>query len=439
MAYTVRTVTLTALFWTAIAGTLKAESTGEEKINALEKQVAELSAQLESLKQDFTSEKSNLQNQAAQIEQIEGKVEQIGESSASNVPLDFSKFHFGGYGEVHANFQDNAESDVLDFHRMVLYLGYDFSDWISFHSEWELEHAFVSTDSDGEFVIEQAYVDFLLSEYFNVRAGRVLTPLGITNKKHEPPLFLGVERTAFDKYIIPTTWSSDGIGFFGQLNRALSYEFYVVGGLDGSQFTETSGIRDGRIKERASLNDVAYTGRLDYYPLLDSDPNLRVGVSGYWGGLDNGNNGDNPGIDSDIAIYSADFEYSIWKFDLTGAVAHTSLSKPEQLGKPGQDIAEEIFGWYLQTGYHFWPEEWKKGKLKDSDAVVFVRYDDYDTQYKMPSGVARNPKADRTEWTVGVNFYLTPNLVVKADYQMPDSAGSDNPDDRFNLGLGWSF
>ena len=43
-------------------------------------------------------------------------------------------------------------------------LGYDFNDWIKFHSETEVEHAFVSNESkDGELSVEQAYVDFLLS------------------------------------------------------------------------------------------------------------------------------------------------------------------------------------------------------------------------------------------------------------------------------------
>ena len=48
-------------------------------------------------------------------------------------------------------------------------------------------------------LIEQAAVDFLLSEPFNIRVGRVLTPLGIINKWHEPPSFNGVERPSFSK------------------------------------------------------------------------------------------------------------------------------------------------------------------------------------------------------------------------------------------------
>jgi len=361
------------------------------------------------------------------------------ETSLSGLDSALSKLKLGGYGEVHANFTEGTESDKTDFHRLVLYLGYDFADWISFHSETELEHAFVS-DDDGEISVEQAYIDFMLTGKFNIRAGRILTPIGIINKKHEPPTFNGVERPSFATNIIPTTWSSDGVGVFGSLNPSLSYEAYIVGGLDGSQFSSTSGIRGGRIKERPSLNEPAITGRLDYYPLFESlgrsDQSLRLGASGYFGGLDNGNNGSNPGIDGEIGITSADFEYSIQKFDFRGVVAHINIDGAKAIGN---NVAEEIFGWYLEGAYHFMPNEWKTGKLARSDATIFLRYDDYDTQYEMPSGVTANPAGDRTEWTFGTKFYLTPNFVIKADYQIRDDESGSDPDDLFNLGLGWAF
>ena len=351
------------------------------------------------------------------------------------------KLKFGGYGEIHGNFTEGSESDKADIHRLVLYLGYDFADWIKFHSETEIEHAYVN-DGDGEVAIEQAHLDFLHSDNFNVRAGRILTPVGIINKTHEPPTFNGVERPLFETEIIPTTWASDGVGIFGSFNPSLSYEAYVVGGLDGSGFNETTGIRGGRIKERPSLNEPSFTTRLDYRPfaeaLSNSDQSLRMGISGYFGGLDNGDQGSNPGIDGEIALTSADFEYSVSKFDFRGVIANINLDGARSLGGAA-DVAEEIFGWYLEGAYHFWPDEWKTGKLEKSDATVFVRYDDVDTQHEMPSGVARNPAGAQTEWTVGTNFYLTPNFVIKADYQIRDDDSGSDLDDLLNIGVGWAF
>jgi len=374
---------------------------------------------------------------AAEVERLK---QVDSEKSAQEEPdAPENKLHLGGYGEMHANFNQGSEADQADLHRLVMYLGYDFNDWIKFHSETEIEHAYVS-DGDGEISLEQAHVDFLLSEGVNVRAGRVLTPLGIINKTHEPPTFNGVERPAFATNIIPTTWASDGIGIFGSLCPQVTYEAYVVGGLDGSMFSPTSGIRNGRIKERPSLNEPAITGRLDYYPCPaledDSDQSLRLGASGYFGGLDNGDQGSNPGIDGEIGIASADFEYSVCKLDFRGAIAQINIDGARAIGG---GVAEEIFGWYLEGAYHCFPEAWKTGKLAKADATVFVRYDDYNTQHQMPAGVARNPAGDRTDWTFGVNFWLTPNFVLKTDYQIRDDASSVNPGDTFNLGAGWAL
>lgn len=350
------------------------------------------------------------------------------------------RFTLGGYGEMHANFGEGSAADQFDIHRLVAYVGYTFNDWIRFHSETEIEHAFVSSESDGELSIEQAYVDFLLSDPVNVRFGRVLTPIGIINRKHEPPTFYGVERPFVDQVIIPTTWSSDGIGVFGGIVPSLKYELYVVSGLDGTGFNATNGIRGGRIKERPSLHEPAVTGRLDFFPFV-AWPSaygtfLRLGASAYYGGLDNGNQGNNPGIDADVRVLSADFEYSVSRFDFRGVFAHEKIDGAERIGN---NVAEEIRGWYLEGAVHVFPGGWKRGRLARSDAALFARYEDFDTQHRMPAGVAENPAGDRTAWTVGASFHFTPSIVVKADYQVRDDATGQDLPDLINFGLGWQF
>ncbi len=410
------------------------------KIEKLENAVKKLMDEIEALKEGEKHRQLILEKQESSLSELKNQLEEFDVANALFEDSWLNKFSLGGYGEMHANFTVGDDQDKFDIHRIVLYMGYNFNEWIKFHSEIELEHAFVSEDSDGEIGIEQAYVDFLLSNSFNVRVGRILTPLGIINQKHEPTFFNGVERPSFSKYIIPTTWSSDGIGIFGHLSEALKYEVYVVGGLNGSAFNSKNGIRGGRTKDRPGLNDPAITGRLDFFPFVRHefgyDHRLRLGVSAFLGGLDNGTNGNNPGIDGDIKIYSGDFEYSVMDLDFKGAIAFEDIDGAREIGN---GTASEIFGWFLETGYHFLPESWKKGRLEKSDAVMFVRYDDYDTQYKMPSGISENRAGDRHEWTIGMNFYPIPNFVIKADYQIREDRTDDNLDDFFNLGIGWQF
>lgn len=412
----------------------------KETIERLEESIRKLTKEVRGLKARSADGARQRDRDAKAIQEIRDDMEAAGLDEWLDKDSPLRKFTIGGYGEMHANFGEGGSADQFDIHRLVLYLGYDFTDWITLHTETEIEHAYVSDGSGGELALEQAYVDFRTSDALSLRIGRVLTPLGIVNKTHEPPTFNGVERPSFARYIIPTTWSSDGMGVFGSPASGLSYEVYVVGGLDGSMFTAKDGIRPGRIKERPGLHRPAVTARIDVSPLddldLPHDQKLRVGLSTYFGGLDNANKGGNPRVGGTIHIYSADFEYSLGRFDFRGAVAHETIDGARKIGA---GTAEQIFGYYLEAACHVWPEAWKNGKLKKSDAVVFVRYDKFDTQHKMPSGIARDRAGDRSEWTIGAGFYLTKNLVLKADVQIRDDATTNDLDTAINFGLGFEF
>jgi hypothetical protein len=357
-----------------------------------------------------------------------------------------SKLTLGGYGEIHANFEVGGK-DYIDIHRLVMYVGYEFADWIHLSSEVELEHAYISSDSGGELSIEQLYVDFLLADAASIRAGRILAPMGIINQKHEPTLFFGVERPMVDKVIIPTTWSLDGAGVFGSPLSWLSYEAYAVAGLQGSGFDGSDGIRGGRNKERQGLNDPAITGRIDFFPFVDAglpaNQDLRFGISGYYGGTENSNKGGAPtnSVANTFTMVSADVEYSVSRLIFRGVVAHGKNSDAAALNTAyGNDAGEEIFGWYLEGGMSVMPESWKKEKMKEADLIPFIRYEQYDTQHKVPTGTPRDEANNRTETTIGVNLLLTQNLVVKADCQFRANgvSGSDL-NNKYNLGIGWVF
>src|SRR5207237_878077 len=77
------------------------------------------------------------------------------------------------------------------------------------------EHAVSSSSDKGEFEIEQAFLDYLVRRWFNVRAGLVIMPVGIVNMLHEPPTFHGVDCPETDTRLVPSTWREVGAGFFG--------------------------------------------------------------------------------------------------------------------------------------------------------------------------------------------------------------------------------
>jgi hypothetical protein len=417
-----------------LSSTTSAWSAEEQDVDPRDQRIEELEERVREL------EESRREGDGGKLSELEARIEEIEESRALDPHSWLQKFTLGGYGEVHFNFVEGTGGDQTDLHRFVLYIGYDFADWVRLNSETEIEHAFVSDDGDGELSIEQLHVDFLLCDAVNVRVGRVLAPLGIVNQKHEPPSFNGVERPGFAKYVIPTTWSSDGIGIFGDIIDSLTYELYVVASLDGSEFDAVKGIRDGRNKGRQSMNQPAVTGRVDFFPLLESaagaGQTLRLGLSAFFGGLDNGEKGDDPGVDGHIEIYSVDFEYSVSCVDCRGAVAYELIENASELEG---GVASAILGWYAEVAVHVMPASWKRGKLRRSDLVLFVRYDRFDTQFRTPPGVRRDPAGDREETTIGATFFVLPNLVVKADFQLRGDGTSQDVPETLNFGIGWQF
>src|SRR5207245_6852458 len=133
--------------------------------------------------------------------------------------------------------------DLLDLERAVLYFGYKFNDRTLFNSEIEFEHAVAGEGEKGEVAVEFAYVDFRATKRFGLRGGLLLVPVGFLNELHEPPIFHGALRPEVETDIIPTTWSENGLGFYG-VAGPVSYRAYLVTSLRAAGFSAEEGIRE---------------------------------------------------------------------------------------------------------------------------------------------------------------------------------------------------
>jgi len=369
----------------------------------------ELSTRVENL------EKEN-QELKREIKQTDLKVDATAESieSISSTPETFlQKTHIGGYGELHYNNLqgDGGASDKseLDFHRFVLFLNHDFSDSIKFNSELEVEHSISGDDQPGEVELEQAYIDFLINDHFNVRGGLFLLPVGIINEVHEPPTFYGVERNPVEKNIIPATWWEGGFGGYGQIISGLTYDLYLHSGL------ETSGpdysIRSGRQKvAKASADNLAATARI----MWNAIPGLELAASyQYQDDITQGKE-DTAGradmFETHAIVSKGSFTlkalYAMWNLDGAG---------------PKASGADEQVGYYVEPSFRL-----------TSNVGVFARFNQWDNQ------AGSDSESEKTQWDMGINYWPHPNVVVKADYQIQDNKNDKNQD-GFNLGLGYSF
>ena len=333
-----------------------------------------------------------------------------------------------GYMDFHYNKSSPGDA-ILDFHRFVLLFSHEFSEAIRFYSELEIEHAFIKS-GQGEVELEQAFVDFHVDPRLAIRAGIVLVPMGIQNERHEGPAYFGVERHQVETVLIPTTWFDPGVGIFGRIVPGLDYKLYLLGSLDGTKF-KASGIRGARSKGfKTNIDNPAIAGRLTYSGFKD----LTVGTSLYYGG----GVGHKIDIDASITIYDIDFAYRYRSLELRGIWTQTFVGNADDLTAAidAEDgpIARRMEGFGLEVAVHLLPQthEW--------DLALFARYEEADTQAKIPTGFLPVTRFDRSWITLGASFLPHPDVVIKVDYQIGHNEDPTVEEgNSFNIGLGWWF
>ncbi len=342
-----------------------------------------------------------------------------------------------GYMEMHLNAPlDRADGDAtLDFHRFVLLFSHSFSDRLRFVGELELEHAFVEgLEEAGELELEQAYIDYLIKPSFNLRAGMLLVPVGIINERHEPPVFHGVERPFVDTVIVPTTWFDLGAGVHGRIGSAFSYRGYVMAPLDATEFSADEGLRGGIQKgSESNVRNVALTGRIEFTQV----PGLTVGLSGWRG--DTGFN--LPRLDPSVGVVEMDARFRRNGFEARGQYARVFIGDAAALNDAltlaigvSPNIARQLQGYYLEASRLF------RVPRSQHEVAFFARYEDFDTQFKMPDDYQPIPDFNRRAWTLGATYYLDPDVAVKFDYTHQSSEATIRRAPRsINVGLGWWF
>jgi len=375
--------------------------------------------------QQLQAEIEKLKNQNAKITErldaVTGLVEQNSASQATSRHASAnSSSYFGGYGELHYNNLQNqnpggSDKKELDFHRFVLFFGHDFSERIRFFSELELEHALTKDtadgSNDGEVELEQAYLEFDLTDSQSVKTGVFLIPVGIINETHEPNTFYGVERNSVEKNIIPATWWEAGALYNQRFENALAFDVAVHSGLNTSSGSNYA-VRSGRQKvSKANANDLAYTARLKWTGIngleLATTLQYQTDVT--------------QGSDSTAGAATLIEAHAVWQtgpFGLRALYANWDLdgTGPASVG------ADEQSGWYAEPSYRI-NNQWG----------VFARYSEWDNR------VNDATDSETNQIDVGFNYWPHENVVLKFDYQDQDTPAGSNEFDGFNLGMGYQF
>ena len=428
------TTLATAILTAGLAAPAAAQETAtDQRLQELERKVDALSAEIEGKRREgLVSEEYDYQPAYG-----------VGPAGAKIYSVD-KGLSIGGYG--HGYYRDSSVSgeDRADFYRNILYIGYKFNDWILLNTEIELEHTNAAFQ-------EFAYLDFLLHDAANVRAGLMLSPLGIVNEVHEPATYFGNIRPEVEKRIIPTTARENGAGLYGNLTDNLEYRLYVQNSFDavaddGSSNIGGYDLRGIRQKgSKAEADDLAVTGRLDWRPANG----VLLGGS-FWSGdmghgqelTDFNNTGDSLGTpDVHMNLYEAHAQYKRGGLWLRGLFAQAQIDDADKLSASlsSDNVGETMTGWYAEAGYDIMP---LIADRAEQSLYPWVRYTDLDTQASMPSGYDADPANDRTILEAGLHYMPHPNVVIKAEYKdfnSEASAEADNNHEEVLAGIGYNF
>jgi len=390
-----------------------------------------------------------------------------GAPSASSASA-FSNVRLWGYGEIYYTrpTRDPARAQA-DLARAVFGIGYAFDSRTEFNSEYEVEHAIASATDSGEFEVEQFYVDRLLGEAATLRAGLFLMPFGLLNEHHEPTNFYGVQRNFVETLVIPSTWREGGFNVHGDIAQGISWNAGVTTGFDLSKWSYTPEFplyataldleRSGAAPlqathqelQLANAHDLSQYIALGYYGV----PGLTLGAaisSGKAVKVAAPPNAPLPGSQR-VTLWEAHARWTPAKFDLSALYAHGSISNlgEANAANPGSPnpIPSEFYGYFAQAAYGLWEHG-------DHRLAPFVRWERYSmgAHYAgtagpvVPTGLVPLsatpgdhgywPRNQDRVWTVGANFYTTPHVVFKMDYQWFDLNSEFS---RFDLGLGLNF
>lgn len=362
----------------------------------------------------------------------------------------FQKYRIGGYGEFlyqhmdygpdRYNYIDGAQPDnrgIIDIPRAIFAFNYRLRKDILFTSEIEFEHGGTGSaleleyeemgeyemeiEKAGEVVLEEIHITKSYGRGFNLRFGHMIVPVGITNTYHLPIQFFGSARPEGENNILPLTWHETGIAVLGKI-RKWSYQFQLINGLDANGFSSAYWVNLGKQSafETTKMTNPAVTGRIESRVIK----NLRLSVSGYYG--NSAKNTAKPEkmklLTGTVSIGSFDFEFNNKKLIARGNVVYGDLSDSYEISRinrniskniqyPRTPVAKNALTYSFEVGFDVLSFFKTKEKL-----YPFLRYEYYNSMEATVDEIFADSRYKRNVVTAGINYFISPNLVLKVDY-----------------------
>lgn len=396
-----------------------------------------------------------------------------------------SRLTIGGYGEAvysyhfysdnvfrysHADrYKDDPGFGRVDIPHAVIMLGYDFGHGWSVGTEIEFEHGGIEaatekeTEETGEFeqeierggevALEQFWVQKSFNKHFNIRAGHIVVPVGMTNNNHTPNMFFSVYRPEGENTIMPCTWHETGLSLWGRAG-SWRYEVQLLPSLNSNFFNDAGWIHNGSASpyEFRPANGIATAARVDWTGI----EGLRLSLSGYAG---NSFNNDITttvysetsryyGAKGTVLVGAFDFAYRNCWLTLRGNLDYGHLGDAALISSrnknqttmsgnpyPHTTVGESAYDASIEAGVNLLA--WCYERAKNRRLYLFARYDHYDS-FVPAKGLNDVEWAERQYVSAGLNYYPIPEIAIKAEggVRMLDSQYNNEP--FFALGITWT-
>ncbi|MFO0832945.1 MAG: porin [Phycisphaerales bacterium] len=337
------------------------------------------------------------------------------ESRVSSLSLGEQKFHLGGFIESTFTAPEHGDSTFGAAFKPIFLWKLSEKAYAAAAVEFEVE------DNDSKANIEYAYAGYDVTDWMSVRAGVILHPLDTFQQSLHPswinvlpdaPLFADDGGLAPEKGM-----GAEVRGAFATRAGKFNYTAWVTNG--PSLVEDGDGAGTYSLDEFSDVNgDKAFGFRVGYLPV----PEVEVAYGVQYNDVISSGSAlpSNHLLMHDFSVsYTAEPRWAGGRIDARAEVLFADLQDQVDLG--GGPFSNDRSGGYVQLAYR--PTQ-AAGFWKDLEPVV--RWDFLHS----PDG-APDP-ADRSRFTVGLDYWLSPRMVLKAAYEFDhvsdptDTSVSDN-------------
>ncbi len=365
--------------------------------------------------------------------------------------------------QVFKNTQDVTPQrrSLTDLERVIFELGYQFDQQWQMEVELEYEHGGTGAsleydgldefgefeteiEAGGEVLVEKLEFSYQVNPNVEIKFGHIYLPVGLGTELHKPDQYFTTERHWSEATLIPQVWHETGINFVTQW-RDFSLQTLVTTGLNSEYFRTYNWVANGHQKrfEQVNADDLALTLRLDYG---NTKSGSGIGFSYYQSdSTDNRNKMNKLDSKGTVRIYGVHgvFRQNNWRIqgqylygELSDSLAITQANKTTPGLQPGNfaQLGSEAEAAMLEVAYNT--------QQLFSLAKPLYLFSTYQYANPLKNVLQGNASEhfNRQEITLGVNYFPSANLVLKAQYAEQDfqQAEIDNTN-GFSLAIGYQF